>query len=60
MTKKTYKISINEVHSKGPKQNYITRKTDIHHFDDNWRLDILDTKNYGPENNRRYICFSCD
>ena len=31
---------------------YATNKTDVYHIDDVWSLDILDLKDYGPENNR--------
>ena len=29
------------------------KKTDVYHIDGIWSLDIIDLKNYGPENNRR-------
>ena len=45
---------MNEIFSKSLKQNYPTNKTDVYHIDDIWALDILDLKDYGPENNRRY------
>ena len=54
MTQKNLKIFINEIYSKPPKKNYITNKTDVYHFDDIWSLDILDLKDYCPENNRGY------
>ena len=54
MTQKSIKIFINEIYSKPPKKNYITNKTDVYHIDDVWSLDILDLKDYGPENNRNY------
>ena len=54
MTQKSIKIFIKELHSKSPKNNYCTNKTDIYHIDDIWSLDFLDLKNYGPENNRGY------
>ena len=54
MTQKNIKIFINEINSKGPKRNYITNKTDVYHIDDTWSLDVLDLKDYGPENNRGY------
>ena len=54
MTQKNIKIFINEIYSKPPKKNYITNKTDVHHIDDIWSLDLLDLKDYGPENNRGY------
>ena len=54
MTQKNIKIFINEIYSKGPKRNYTTNKTDVYHIDDTWSLDILDLKDYGPENKRGY------
>ena len=54
MTQKNIKIFINEIYSKGPKKNYATNKTNVYHIDDIWSLDILDLKDYGPENNRGY------
>ena len=54
MSQKNIKIFINEIYSKPPKKNYVTNKTDVYHIDDIWSLDILDLKDYGPENNRNY------
>ena len=54
MTQKNIKRFINEIYSKPPKRNYITNKTDVYYIDDIWSLDILDSKDYGPENNRGY------
>ena len=54
MTQKNIKIFINEIYSKPPKKYYPTNKTDFYHIDDIWSLDILDLKDYGTENNRRY------
>ena len=54
MTQKNIKIFINEIYSKPPKRNFITNKTDVYFIDDIWSLDILDLKDYGPENNRGY------
>ena len=54
MTQKNIKIFINEIYSKPPKKNYATNKTDVYYIDDIWSLDILDLKDYGPENNRKY------
>ena len=54
MTQKNIKIFINEIYSKPPKKNYVTNKTDVYYIDDIWSLDILDLKDYGPENNRNY------
>ena len=62
MTQKNIKIFINEIYSKPPKKNYITNKTDVYHNVDIWSLDILDLKDYGPENNRgyRYVLITID
>ena len=54
MTQKNIKMFINEIYSKPPKKYYPTNKTDVYHIDDTWSLDILDLKDYGPENNRGY------
>ena len=54
MTQKNIKLFINEIYSKPPKKYYPTNKTDVYHVDDIWSLDILDLKDYGPENNRGY------
>ena len=54
MSQKNIKNFIDEIYSKGPKKNYATNKTDVYHIDDTWSLDILDLKDYGPENNRGY------
>ena len=62
MTQKNIKIFINEIYSKPPKKNYFTNKTDVYHIDDIWSLDVLDLKDYGPENNRgyRYVLVTID
>ena len=54
MTQKNIKIFINEIYSKPPKKYYPTNKTDVYHIDNIWSLDILDSKDYGPKNNRGY------
>ena len=54
MTQKNIKILINEFYSKPPKKKYNTNKTDVDYIDDIWSLDILDLKDYRPENNRGY------
>ena len=54
MSQKHIKMFINEIYSKPPKKNYPTNKTDVYHIDDIWSLDILDLKDYGPENNRNH------
>ena len=62
MTQKNIKLFINEIYSKPPKKNYLTNKTDVYHIDDIWSFDILDLKDYGPENNRgyRYVLVTID
>ena len=62
MTQKNIKIFINEIYSKPPKKYYPTNKTDVYYIDDIWSLDILDLKDYGPENNRgyRYVLVTID
>ena len=54
MTQNNIKIFINEIYSKPPKKYYPTNKTDVYHIDDTWSLDVLDLKDYGPEDNRGY------
>ena len=54
MTQKNIKIFINEIYSKPSKKNYDTNKTDVYHIDDIWSLDLLDLKDYCPENKRNY------
>ena len=54
MTQRNIKIFINEIYSKPPKKYYPTNKRDVYYIDDIWSLDILDLKDYGPENNRGY------
>ena len=56
MTQKAIKVSINEIYSKPPKKYYATNKADVYHVDDISSLDILDVKDYGPQNNRGYRC----
>ena len=54
MSQKNIKIFINEIYSKAPRKTYPTNKTNVYLIDDIWSLDILDLKDYGPENNRNY------
>ena len=54
MTQKNIKIIINEIYSKPPKKNYATNKTNVYYIDDTWSLDIIDLKDYDPDNNRGY------
>ena len=62
MTQKNIKIFINEIRSKPPKKKYPTNKTDVYDIDDIWSFDLLDLKDYGPENNEgyRYVLFIID
>ena len=62
MTQKNIETFINEIYSEPPKKYYATNKTDVYHIDDIWSLDILDLKDYGPENNRgyRYVLVTID
>ena len=55
MTQKSIEIFVNEVYSKPPKKNYTTNKTEVYHIDDIWSLDILVSRDNGPEINRGYI-----
>ena len=54
MIQKSIKIFIKEIYSKGPKKNYATNKTEVYSIVDIWSLEILDSKDYSPENNRRH------
>ena len=54
MTQKSIKIFIDEIFSKPTRKNISTKETDVYHIDDIWSLDILDLKDYAPENNRNY------
>ena len=54
MSQKHIKMFINEIYSEPSKKYYPTNKTDVYYIDDIWSLDILDLKDYGPENNRGY------
>ena len=54
MTQKSNKIFEDQTYSKPPKKNYATNKTNVYHINDIWCLDILDFKDYGPENNKAY------
>ena len=55
MTQKTINIFMNQDESKPPEKNHATNKSEVHHIDDIWSLDILDLKDYGEENKRGYI-----
>ena len=54
MTQENIKVFVDEIHSKPPKKNSATKKTNVYDIDDFWSLDILDLKVYGPGNNRGY------
>ena len=62
MTQNNIEKFINKIYSKPPKKNYAANKTDVYQIDDSWSLDILDLKDYGPENNRghRYVLVITD
>ena len=54
MTQKISKTFLTEVYSKAPKKSFASNKTDVFLIDDIWPLDILDLKDYCPENSRSY------
>ena len=54
MTQKTIKTSTDETYSEGPKQNFTTHKTDVYHIDYIWIVDVLDLKDFDPENSRNH------
>ena len=54
MSQKNIKTFINEIYSRGPRNNYPTNKTNVYYIDNIWSLDILDLKDYGVENKRGY------
>ena len=54
MSRKSIKIFINEIYSKPLKRNYVTNRTDVYLINDIWSLNMLDLKDYGPENGKRY------
>ena len=53
-SKKNIKIFTDEIYSRAAKKKYNTNQTDVCHVDDIWSSDILDLKDYGPENNGGY------
>ena len=55
MTQKTNIIFLHENYSKLPKKNYPTNKTDGHHFDNIWSLEVLDLKVWCLEKIRGFI-----
>ena len=62
MSQKTIKIFIEELFPKPPRKIYATNKTEVYQIDDIWSLNILDLKDYGPENRKvyRYILLVID
>ena len=54
MTQRTINILLDEIYSKGPKQNFITNKTDVYYLDDICFLDIVNLKDYGRKSNKGY------
>ena len=57
MTQKTFEVFIGEIYLKPPEKIYITNRTDVYHTDDTRSWDILDIKDYGPENNWAFRFF---
>ena len=57
MTQKSIETFINEIYSKPTKKIYSENKTNVYQIDDIWSLDILDLRDYSPENIRgnRYV-----
>ena len=65
MTQRRNNICTNEIYSRPPRETEvteITNKTDVHHIDDSWRLDILDIQDFRAENIRsfRYVLVVID
>ena len=62
MTQKTIKYFLDEIYSKPPKKNFVTNKTEVYHNGDVWSSDIMDLKDYKPENNRScgYVLVNTD
>ena len=54
MAQKSIEIFINEIYSKAPEKNYPINKTDVFYIDNICSLDVLNLKDYGSDNNRRY------
>ena len=54
MTQKSFRTFKDEIYLKAPEKNYVINKTDVCHIDDNWSSDLLDLKDYGPQDNRGY------
>ena len=54
MNQKSITIFINKKYSKPSRKVYSTNKTDAYHIDDIWSLDILNLKDFCPENYRNY------
>ena len=52
-TEKTIKLHIDEIYSNGLKKNNNPNETHVYHIDSLWRLDVLDLKDYCPENNKK-------
>ena len=62
MSQKLTKTFRDEIFSQSPKKTYSTNNIDVYHIDDIRSLDILDSKDYIPENNRnfRYVLVVID
>ena len=52
MSPKKIKLFINATCSKKPKKDQNPNKTDVYHIDNVCRTDIIDIKDYGPENKK--------
>ena len=37
-----------------PKKNYASNQTKVCHIDDTWNMNLLNLKDYGARNNKRY------
>ena len=45
---------VNEIYSRPPHKNFDKKKTKFKSIDITCSSDLLDMKDYGPKNNRRY------
>ena len=54
MTQKSINVFMNETYSKPPKKKFVKNKTVVYYIINLWSVDIIDLKDYGPENKRGY------
>ena len=54
LSQKSIEKFIKKICSKPPKKIYRNNKIEVYHIDDIWSSDMLDPKEYVPENNRGY------